>query len=117
MWEIAYYESSSGRYPVAKFIESLDVKSKAKIARTIDLLEEFGANLGMPYVRYLENQLWELRVRYSHKRHRIIYFLYNGREFVLLHGFTKKTGPVSRKDINLAEARRNNYLTRGNKSE
>ena len=43
--------------PVAELIESLDAKSRAKVARTLDLLEEFGTDLGMPYVKYLEKQL------------------------------------------------------------
>lgn len=95
-----------------EFIDSLDVKSRARIARTLDLLEEFGVSLGMPYTRYLENQLWELRVRHSRNRYRIIYFLYSGQTFVLLHGFTKKTGPVPRADMEMAESRRDDYLSR-----
>jgi hypothetical protein len=31
----------------------------------MDLLEEFGIGLGMPYTKYLEKQLWELRIRGS----------------------------------------------------
>jgi len=41
------------------------MKSRARIARTLDLLEEFGIELGMPYVRFLEKQLWELRIRWE----------------------------------------------------
>jgi phage-related protein len=95
-WNIKYYQSITGQTPVEDYIESLDVKSKARLARTLNLLEEFGISLGMPYARYLEKQLWELRVRYGRNRYRIIYFLADERAFVLLHGFTKKTGPVPR---------------------
>lgn len=94
------------------FINSLDAKSKARIARTLDLLEEFGIDLGMPYARHLERQLWELRIRQARNRYRIIYFLAVGKVFVLLHGFTKKTGPVARADIDIAENRRKDYLIR-----
>jgi len=55
---------------VAEFIESLDAKSRAKVARILDLLEEFGTDLGMPYVKYLEKQLWELRVQHGRSRYR-----------------------------------------------
>lgn len=112
MWNIEYYESASGRCPVEDFIDSLDARSQARIARTLDLLEEFGINLGMPYARNLEKQLWELRVRHGRNRYRIIYFLHTGKTFVLLHGFTKKTGPVLREDMEIAAGRRDDYLSR-----
>lgn len=113
MWNIDYYQSETGRFPVAEFIDSLDVKSRAKVARTIDLLEQFGINLGMPYAKHLEKQLWELRIRHGTNRYRIIYFLATGQTFILLHGFTKKSGPVPRGDLEIAKSRINDYLSRG----
>ena len=112
MWEIGYYQTEKGRFPVAEFIDSLDAKSKAKIARTLDLLEQFGIELGMPYAKYLEEQLWELRTQYGRNRYRIIYFLASGQTFVLLHGLIKKSGPIPRRDIELAKTRRDDYLSK-----
>ena len=111
LWSIDYYQSSNGKYPVREFIDSLEAKSQARIARTLDLLEEFGIKLGMPYARYLEKQLWELRVRLGRNRYRIIYFLPAGKTFILLHGFSKKTDAVSRADLELAQNRRDDYLS------
>jgi phage-related protein len=111
VWNIEYYQSGTGQSPVAEFIDALDAKSRARIARTLDLLEEFGISLGMPYARHLEKQLWELRIRHGRNRYRIIYFLYIGKAFILLHGFIKKTGPVPRADIATAESRQNDYLS------
>lgn len=112
MWRIEYYESAAGKRPVEEFIDSLDAKSQARIARTLDLLEEFGVNLGMPYTKHLEKQLWELRVRHGRNRYRIIYFLYTGQTFVLLHGFSKKTEAVPRADMKIAGNRQDDYLSR-----
>jgi phage-related protein len=112
VWTIEHYLSETGRSQVREFIDSLDSKSKSRVAKTLDLLEEFGINLGMPYTRHLEKNLWELRVRYDKNRYRIIYFLATGRIFILLHGFSKKTGPVSRSDIEIATKRRDDYLSR-----
>ncbi|MFC2042179.1 type II toxin-antitoxin system RelE/ParE family toxin [Chloroflexota bacterium] len=97
---------------MAEFIDSLEASAKARIARTLDLFEEFGVELGMPYAKHLEKQLWELRVRQARNRYRIIYFLASGQTFVLLHGLTKKTGPVPRSDLETAERRRDDYLSR-----
>ena len=82
------------------------------MARTLDLLEEFGISLGMPYAKHLAKQLWELRIRHGKNRYRIIYFLHTEQTFVLLHGLTKKTGPVPREDIVIAEKRRDDYLSK-----
>jgi phage-related protein len=97
---------------VANFIDSLDTKSLARIARTLDLLEEFGIKLGMPYARYLEKRLWELRIRLGRNRYRIIYFLYTDKTFILLHGFSKETDAIPRADIKIAESRRDDYLSK-----
>jgi phage-related protein len=88
------------------------VKSKARIAKTLDLLEEFGIELGMPYTKYLEKQLWELRIMVGRNRYRIIYFLHTERTLILLHGFSKKTDAVSRADIEIARNRGDDYLSR-----
>jgi hypothetical protein len=76
VWGIEYYEAVRGQIPVKEFIENLKIKERAKVARTIDLLEEFGINLGMPYAEHVEGDLWELRARLATNRYRIIYFLY-----------------------------------------
>jgi phage-related protein len=112
VWNIKFYESASGKYPVEEFMDSLEVKSQAMIAKTLDLLEEFGIELGMPYTKYLEKQLWELRIRVGRNRYRIIYFLHTERTFILLYGFSKKTDAVSRADIEIAKNRRDDYLFR-----
>jgi phage-related protein len=78
----------------------------------LDLLEEFGIELAMPYARYLEKQLWELRVRHGRNRYRIIYFLPKGKTFILLHGFSKKTDAIPRADLEIAQNRRDDYLSR-----
>lgn len=113
MWSIDYYQTEKGRFPVAEFIDSLDAKSRAKVAWTLDLLEEFGVDLKMPYARCLEKQLWELRIRHGSNRYRIIYFLATGQTFLLLHGLTKKSGMVPRSDIEIAKSRMDDYLSRG----
>jgi len=40
LWNIEFYESTSGKTPVAEFFDSLEVKSQARIARTLVLLED-----------------------------------------------------------------------------
>lgn len=112
MWEIDYYETPRGRCPVQDFVDSLDVRSKAKIARTLDLLEQFGVKLGMPFAKHVEGDLWELRTRVGTDQYRIIYFLFTGGVFILLHGFMKKTGRIPQRDLETARERRKDFLSR-----
>ncbi|MCX5994009.1 MAG: type II toxin-antitoxin system RelE/ParE family toxin [Chloroflexi bacterium] len=112
MWEIEYYEAANGQIPVKEFIEVLSVKERAKVARAIDLLEEFGINLGMPYAEHVEGELWELRTRLSNSRYRIIYFLNTSKAFIMLHGFVKKTRKISKGDLEIAKNRLRDYVAR-----
>ncbi len=115
MWEIEYYETHNGQIPVKEFIEALKIKERAKIARTIDLLEEFGVNLDMPYAKHVEGNLWELRARLANNRYRIIYFLNTGQKFILLHGYVKKTQKMPKKEIKVAKQKLVDYLSRRRK--
>jgi phage-related protein len=114
MWDIEFYRLPNHSYPVKDFIDSLETKARAKVARTLDLLEEFGLELGMPFTRHLEDKLWEIRIRFTNDRHRIIYVSFRGRKFVLLHGFTKKSGAVPKKEIEIARKYMHDYMSRSN---
>ncbi len=117
MWEVEYYETRKGKRPAQEFIDNLDTRSKAKIARTIDLLEQFGVELGMPYAKHIKEELWELRIRVGANRNRIIYFLFIGKVFILLHGFAKKSGRIPERELKIARSRRDDFLSRGGKYE
>ena len=116
VWEIEYFETANGRRPVQEFVDSLDARSKAKIARTLDLLEQFGVKLGMPYAKHVEGDMWELRIRVGSNQYRIIYFLFTGGAFILLHGFMKKSGQIPQRDLRAARDRRAEFLKRGRRS-
>ena len=116
MWEVQYYETGRGECPVQEFIDCLGNRAKAKIARTIDLLEKFGIHLGTPYVKHVEGKLWELRIRVGTNQYRIIYFLLTGKVFVLLHGFAKKSGRVPKRDLKIARVRQDDFLSRRRRS-
>ena len=66
-WAVIYYSTPSGKQVVAEFINSLDIHTKARIIRKINLLETYGNNLGMPHSKTLGNGLLELRVRGKHE--------------------------------------------------
>jgi phage-related protein len=69
-----------------------------KIMVKLHLLANAGSTLGMPHVKFLQDKIWELRV----KNERILYVTIIGNEIYLLHHFTKKTQKTPKNDLLLA---------------
>ncbi len=86
---------------VEKFLESLDTKEIAKTIHTIELLEEFGNNLGMPHSKHMSDGLLELRIHGT--REIRIFYCFHKKQAVLLHACIKKTQKTLDKE--LAKAR------------
>ena len=67
MPEVLNYEDRRGREPVDEYVAGLlragDRSGAATLARYVALLEEHGANLGMPHSRLIDRRerIWELR--------------------------------------------------------
>ena len=62
-FEIEFYSSEDGREPVAEFLDSLDSKMSAKLVGLMEILEEKGTELRMPYSKHLEDGIFELRCK------------------------------------------------------
>lgn len=105
-WNIELY-SKPNEEIVYNFIQSQPVKMKAKIEREIDLLEEFGTDLGYPHIDKVRGhdykKLWNLRIKQGSNITRIIYFLHIDNKFVLLHGFVKKTDEIPDSELQIAK--------------
>lgn len=74
---------------------------KAKIYLTIELLEDKGNKLREPYSKYISDDIFELRVKFSTDITRIFYFFYSGNKIVLVNGYVKK-----QQKINISEFER-----------
>ena len=49
---------------VAEELEALPIEMKAKFERIVLLISKNGLNkVGMPYVRHLQDKLWEMRMK------------------------------------------------------
>jgi len=87
-------------YQVEKFVASLEKSTIAKILRTIDLLEYFGYQLGLPQSKKVKSNLFELRIR-GQQEVRIFYTFKNSAA-ILLHGFTKKSQKIPKQELRQA---------------
>ena len=94
MMDIIFY-SELGQFPVVNFIDSLNSGEKAEIIRYFDLLEEFGLDLGTPYIKKVNSKydLWQMRIPYGENDLYFFFFPLNMSEFIFTHGI-KKTPQV-----------------------
>lgn len=99
-WEVKFFQTARGNYPVQEFIEEQDMATSTKITSYIDLLESHGPYLKPPYIKKLQDKLYELRISGKVKV-RIFYTLVNNK-FYLLHGFKKKSQKTPPREIKVA---------------
>ena len=108
---IEFYKEKDGVSQVLEFLENANVKVRAKLIRTIRLLEMGGFSLRMPYSEYLGNDILELRARIGTDRYRILYFFYKGDKAVLTNCFLKTTRKTPVEELNKAIKNRNIYFS------
>ena len=111
-FEIIFYEKEDGTEPAKDFILSLDIKMRAKVIRTIEMLDYGGYELREPYSKALEDGIFELRTKLGSDITRVMYFFVIGNKAVLTNGFIKKTQKTPKSEIERAKKYRDDYLTR-----
>jgi len=117
LFQVIAFEKDNGEVPVEEFINSIDVKMRAKIYGLLEILEEKGNLLREPYSKHLEDGIFELRCKYGSDITRVLYFFYYGNTIVLTNGFVKKTQKTPRNEIRLAKERRRIFIERMDRDE
>ncbi len=113
MRKVNFYKSSSGKSPIADFLDSLSGKQVQKIIWVLEIIEE-SRIVPKQYFKKLVNtdDIWEVRVISSSNIFRLLGFFDEGNLVVLTNGFVKKTQKTPTKEIKLAEKRKKDYLKR-----
>ena len=101
--QVLFYKTEAGNEPVREWLKSLPHEEKKIIGQDIKTVQ-FGWPLGMPLVRKLDKNLWEVRSDLPGRIARIL-FTVNGDKIVLLHGFIKKSQKTPANDLALAKQR------------
>lgn len=107
-----FYDLPDGRKPAQDFLDSLNEKMRAKMTRTVKLLENNGTNLREPYSKEIRNGIFELRAKVGSDISRVLYFFYFKGKAILTNGFIKKTEKTPESEITRAEKYRKEYLAR-----
>jgi phage-related protein len=116
MPSVYFYKDGKGIEPVREYLLKLatrsDKSSRVKLNKMndyIQILREYGTIVGLPYMRHLEGEIWELRPI----RNRILFAAWTDDGFVLLHIFTKKTQKTPRREIDKAKRELKDIQERG----
>ena len=116
MHKVRFYRDRSGKEPVAEYIAELisrkDKDSRIKLNKIRDYLNalsEYGTQIGEPYVKHLDGEIWELRPL----RDRILFVAWVDDTFVLLHHFMKKTQKTPKREIEQAKRELADLIERG----
>lgn len=112
MYEVDYYKDEKGSCPVADFMDALDVKMRAKLFGRLELLEEYGPLLTMPYGKHLREGIYELRAVFGSNITRLLYFFADDYRAIVTNGFVKKTQRTPRCEIERALRLRKDWMGR-----
>lgn len=99
-WKVLFFQTVRGDYPVQDFIDKQDIPTQTKIASAIKLLVDYGPYLKPPYIKKLQDKLYELRIS-GKVAVRIPYTIVHG-EYYLLHAFKKKSQKAPIKELKTA---------------
>ncbi|MDM8562782.1 type II toxin-antitoxin system RelE/ParE family toxin [Candidatus Marithioploca araucensis] len=105
---VNFFLTSSGNEPVRDW-KSMNREERKKIGEDIKLVQ-FRWPFGMPLVRKMETELWEIRSNLGSGNIARIFFTVKGNQIILLHGFIKKSQKTPQKEIDLARTRKYQWL-------
>ncbi len=98
--------------PVRNWLQELrrtDKRVYAKCVARIRLLTQLGHELRRPLADYLEEDIYELRIRRGRVNYRILYFFHGQNIAILAHGLVKE-GMILRADLTRAVKRKKAFL-------
>jgi phage-related protein len=101
--EVRFFKTDGGTEPVRDWLRELSATDRKRIGEDIKTVQ-FGWPLGMPLVRKMEKNLWEIRVHLDGRIARLLFTVISSK-IVLLHGFIKKSQTTPQPDLKLAKDR------------
>ena len=82
---------------------ALPKDQRAKFFRIAQMLQEFGPlEVREPYVKYVEQGIWEIRMRGRDGISRALYLVERPKRLVVVRVFAKKSQTTPRKEIRIA---------------
>ncbi len=101
---VRFYCTATGNEPVRDWLLARVSLGARKVIGADIKTVQFGWPIGMPVVRKMAPDLWEVRSHIPEGIARVLFTLVGG-DMVLLHGFVKKTQATPKVDLALATVR------------
>jgi phage-related protein len=110
--EVYFYRTKSGNCPLEEFLDGLSGKQAQKVVWVLRLVEQLNP-VPAQYLKILvgTDDLWEVRAQHGGDIFRLLGF-FDESFFVAVSGFAKKTEKIPQQELEVAEARRQDYLSR-----
>ncbi len=87
-------------------LDALPIDMRARFERIVTLIRDHGLEtVHEPYVKHLDDKLWEMRLKGRDGIARAIYVTAAGRRVVVLRTFVKKTEKTPKQELELARKR------------
>lgn len=109
---VVFFLTDTGNEPVREWLKTLAREDRKIIGEDIKLVQ-FRWPLGLPLVRKLEADLWEVRSKIGHGNVARVFFTVKGSQMALLHGFIKKSRKTPFKQMTLARTRMKQWIEGG----
>lgn len=100
---LRFWCAASGNEPVRDWLRELPAEARKVIGEDLKTVQ-LGWPLGMPLVRKLEADLWEVRIHIPDGIARVLFTTASG-AMVLLHGFVKKSQKTPSNELDTARRR------------
>jgi phage-related protein len=100
---VAFFRLDSGGEPVRDWLKDLPKEQRKAIGEDVKTLQ-FMWPIGMPLVRKMTGNLWELRSHISTGIARTFFTVFDD-QIVLLHGFVKKSWNTPPRELAIAKRR------------
>ncbi|MDU7639317.1 MAG: type II toxin-antitoxin system RelE/ParE family toxin [Veillonella dispar] len=95
------YTRPNGHNEFEEFYNSLPTKDRNKLRATIDMIEKAGIHpaIQLEWIKKLDSEIYEIRSKISSNIQRALYFHIRNNQYIITHGFTKKTQKTPTKEI------------------
>lgn len=101
---VNFFCTEAGNEPVREWLTALPKDDRKSVGTDIKTVQ-FGWPIGMPVVRKMGEDLWEVRTHLKDGIARVL-FTVVGSTMVLLHGFIKKSEKTPATDLDAAKKRK-----------
>jgi len=99
-FKVNFFETAAGRQPVREFLLELTKENRKEVGGDIRVVQE-SFPVGLPLVRKLKPDLWEIRSTIKDGISRVFFTFYE-EKIILLHAIVKKTQKTPTREIDVA---------------